>query len=142
MNTLIVGETQTGKSTLEVNRLAECEGAAVVLDPHNSLAVKYMEYLASIGDENVAYDDLSRLDRCLSWTFLEPSAKAGLEGEKENDDRIRAFAEILCRRRGFDISKTPLIEEWSLAALRLWIHQKRPLTDVLHAFHPRRARYL
>ena len=137
MNTLIVGATQCGKSTYEVNRLADWYGAAVVLDPHNSLAVKYMEYLASIGYEHVAYDDLSRLDRCLSWTFLEPSVKTGLEAEKENEDRIRSFAEFLCRRRGLDISKTPLIEEWSIAVLRLWIAQKRPLTDVLHAFHPR-----
>ena len=40
MNTLVVGMTQSGKSTAAVPALAAKDMATVVCDPHNSLALK------------------------------------------------------------------------------------------------------
>ena len=145
MNTLVVGMTQSGKSTAELVRLSRLKGAVVVLDPHNNLAVKYMEYLACRKSmRNVVYDDLARTDKVLHWPFLEPSQRTGIEGAKENDGRGRAFADILCRRRGLDISKTPLIEEWAIAAIKLWMYQRkpRPLPDIVYAFKPRHPKFM
>jgi len=140
MNTLVVGMTQSGKSTAELNRIIDWDGAQVILDPHNSLAKKYLQWVACNDDEsNIVYDDLTRTDKVLSWNFIERSEKAGSAGERENENRVRVFADILCRRRGLDITKTPLIEEWTLAALDLWLHQDppKPLLLLPWAFRPR-----
>jgi hypothetical protein len=50
-----------------------------------------------------------------------------LQREAENDERIREFASILLRRRGIqDPASTPLIEEWLLSALRLYLAEEPP----------------
>src|SRR3989344_3433268 len=133
--------TQSGKSTAELARMISREGAQVILDPHNNLAVKYMQWVAcNSAAGNVVYEDIARTDRVLRWMFLEPSGNKGLEGMRENENRSRIFADILCRRRGLDIHKTPLIEEWAIAAITLWMHQQpmKPLTDIVYAFHVNR----
>ena len=61
----------------------------------------------------------------------------------ENQTRCEQFAEILLRRRGKDsAATTPGIEEWLLAALNLYIYQRRrrPLADLRYALsfaHPK-----
>ena len=60
------------------------EGAQVILDPHNNLAVKYMQWVAcNSAAGNVVYEDIARTDRVLRWMFLEPSGNKGLEGMRE-----------------------------------------------------------
>lgn len=59
------------------------------------------------------------------------------ERQGENQTRCEQFAEMLLRRRGEDsAATTPGIEEWLLAALNLYIYQRRrrPLADLRYAF--------
>jgi len=147
MNTLIVGATLSGKSTAEAKKLTalalQTDRAIVVCDPHrDSLAFNFMRQLEGACQEHrVAYDRLADTDRVLGWTFLAPSRNSDpAQKQAENDERIRAFADVLLRRRGLQgLADKPLIEEWTTAALRLWMHQEKPipLIQLPFVFHPR-----
>jgi hypothetical protein len=148
-NMLVVGTSGYGKSTFELRQLVDeadyANTAIVCLDPHGTLAEDLLAHLLARGHQNrILYERLSDLDPVLAWDFLTPSsATIALQREAENDVRTRDFADILTRRRDQtkDLSETPLIEEWLLPALRLYINQSEqlPLTALLHVFdsqHP------
>lgn len=144
----IVGGSGQGKSTAEIKDLIEeterGKSAIVCLDPHGPLAQEFFAHLCQRGHEDrVLYDRLSDLDRVLRWDFLSPSrAKDKRLREGENETACGRFAEILLRRRGkASAADSPDIEEWLLAALNLYIYQRkrRPLADIRYAFqfdHP------
>ncbi len=149
-NVLIVGGPGYGKSTAEVKDLVEeadrGDTAIVCIDPHvDSLAALFFAHLCERGHrDRVLYDRLAQIGRVLKWEFLAPSrATSARERHGENQTRCEQFAEILLRRRGKDsAATTPGIEEWLLAALNLYIYQRRrrPLADLRYAFsiaHPK-----
>ena len=146
---LIVGASGSGKSTAEVKELireAKAGNSAIVcIDPHvESLAAQLFAHLCEAGlQDRVIYDRLGDLDRVLKWEFLQPSrAKSAHQRFAENENRCREFADVLMRRRGkSSMADTPSVEEWTMAALSLYIHQRqrRPLSDLRYAFdfsHP------
>ena len=146
---LIVGGSGSGKTTAEVKALVEeadrNDSAIVCIDPHvDSLAAGFIAHLCERGHQNrILYDRLRDIKRVLKWDFLSPSKAASpRERHAENETRCEQFADILLRRRGQkSAAKTPDIEEWLLAALRLYISQRkrRPLADIRYAFsfaHP------
>ena len=144
MNTLVVGMTQSGKSTAELKRLTEWDGACVDLRSAQHAWPNGTSSDLTCCDklEDVVYDDLARVDKVLSWSFIEPSKKTGRDRLKENDDRARDFADILCRRRGLQLHQRASTEEWSIAALKLWLYQKSPkaITDLVEIFHPGKSK--
>lgn len=121
---IVLGGTGSGKTLSQVAAIHE-EEACVVADPHKrSLAFNCMKH-QPLGRKAV-FDTLSNTDRVLAWRMLEPSSQSGLDGMVETDERIRAFADILIRRRGMTtLKRTPLIEEWTVAALEIWLKQNR-----------------
>ncbi len=147
INLLICGSTRSGKTWAELKRLVKAaeDGniALVVIDPHkDSLAGPLLSHLVARGMwRRVLFERLADLFRVLSWEFLTASpAKDPLIRYAENESNIRAFIDVLCRRRQIDsIAATPLIEEWVLDVLWLYVEQDRPtpLTDIQFAFEPR-----
>lgn len=146
----IVGGTGSGKTTAEVKELVEeadrNDSAIVCIDPHAaSLGASFFAHLCERGHQDrVLYDRLLDIDRVLKWDFLSPSkATSSRERHAENQTRCERFAEILLRRRGKEsAADTPGIEEWLLAALNLYIFQRKrlPLADIRYAFsfaHPK-----
>src|SRR5438270_7154770 len=103
----------------EVRRLVEAakEGASlVVIDPHrDSLAARLQEHLVARGmQRRILYDRLADLDRVIGYDFLpKPTATSPLEYLTEADDLIRAFCDVLCRRRQMEsLATSALTEEW------------------------------
>jgi hypothetical protein len=147
VNLLCVGSTRSGKTWSELKRLVEAavQGciALVVADPHrDSLASPLLHHLVARGlQRRILFDRLGDLARVIGWTFLEASsAKTPLARHAENEASIRAFVDILLRRRELTtVAKFPLIEEWLMLACWLYVEQdkQRPLTDIKYAFQPK-----
>lgn len=145
-NVLSCGSTRSGKSLAELRRLLHAAAlgcALVVIDPHrDSLAAGLLTHLVARGMQHrVLFDRLAAADRILSHDFLpKPAAPLGSFRHRiEADELIRAFADILCRRRGMEsLAGAVLIEEWVTAALRLYLAQDDhpPLPILQHAFGP------
>lgn len=144
-NILAVGSTRSGKSMAEVRRLVEAaeKGVAlVVIDPHrDSLAARLLEHLVARGLQNrILYDRLAELDRVIGYDFLpKPLATKPLEYRSEADELIRAFCDVLCRRRQMEsLATSALTEEWVIPALQLYLSQADhpPLPVIEHAFGP------
>jgi hypothetical protein len=148
---LIVGGPGYGKTTAEIKELVEeakrGDTAVVCMDPHageQGLGTGFFAHLCDAGQSHrVVYDQLSNIRRVPMWDFLVPSkAESPRERQAANQTRCDQFAEILLRRRGQEsAASTPSIEEWLLAALNLYIYQRRrrPLADLRYAFsfeHP------
>lgn len=125
MNTLVLGSTRSGKSLAQLHKLKE---ACVVLDPHGSLGFELAKRRKWF-----VYDRLCRNDMVLAWRML---SREG--GEIEQEERIRAFADILIRRRDMTtLRHTPLIEEWTLAVLREYMLSDLKLWELPHLLDPR-----
>jgi hypothetical protein len=153
-HTFVCGATRSGKSEAELTRLVPLakrgDRAIVLLDPPGTLAKKFLLHLDLLGlTSRVLYDRLADTDRVPGYEWLPPSThRDPLQREAENDERIRAFAEILLRRRGTQgTAGTPLIEETVLAALGVYVHQVKPvplpwLADIFDPQSGKRAHML
>lgn len=126
-NILKVGATRKGKSLSGVaDILAHPEEAAIVFDPHpDSLAKEVLTHV----EGNVLFVRLSDIDHPLGFTLLTPSSHPDPRRRAmENQKRADVFTDILLHRRGSDgLAGTPLMEEWTTAALMLFLYQKLPL---------------
>lgn len=134
LHTLVCGATRSGKSEAELTRLVPLakanDCAIVLLDPPGTLASKFLLHLHMQGlTGRLLYDRLADTDRVPGYDWLLASNHPDpLQRAAENDERLREFAAVLLRRRGIqDLARNPLIEEWLLAALRLYVHQKTPV---------------
>jgi len=147
-NVLSVGSSGCGKTTgelIQIIKAAEAEQrqAIVVIDPHEwSLAFGALTHLVARGHKRrILFERLSGLDPVLSWEWLRPS-RATNENQRraENELNVRAFTDLLMARRGnnAELAKSPLTEEWVMAALWLFVEQiePRPLTALPFAFTP------
>lgn len=138
VNVLMTGATRQGKTMAAARAVTEAHGeAAVILDPHKeSLARAVLTH----GTGNLLYDRLSDPRYALGYELLMPSAHPDpLQRQMENRWRAEAFVAILLRRRGADgMASTPLMEEWILAAIMLYLFQRTPksLTWLPFAFLP------
>lgn len=145
-NIVSIGSTRSGKTLAELRRLlhAAILGCAlVVIDPHrDSLAAGLLTHLVARGmQRRVLFDRLSAADRVLSSDSLpKPTAPPhSFQYRIEADELIRAFADILCRRRGMEsLAGAVLVEQWVTAALALYLAQDDhpPLSILQHAFGP------
>ena len=96
----------------------------MIFDPHKqSLAETVLTHATG----NLLYDKLSDLRHALGYAMLTPSSSPDPpQRELENQLRAEAFAAILLRRRDAEgMAGTPLLEEWCLAALALYLNQKK-----------------
>lgn len=122
-NVIQVGATRKGKTLSAARCIVESnDEAAVILDPHKqSLAQAVLTHATG----NLLYDKLSDLDHAIGFEMLTPSSSADpLRRELDNQLRAEAFAAILLRRRDAEgMAGTPLLEEWCLAALALYLNQ-------------------
>src|SRR5437016_194441 len=104
-NVLSVGSTRSGKSMTECRRLvdaAEDGCSLVVIDPHpDSLAARLLEHLVARGlQKRILFDRLTDVDQVLGYDFLpKPSAKSPGERQRQLEELVFAFADVLCRRR-------------------------------------------
>jgi len=145
-NCITVGTTTSGKSTAKARDLFQAidheEFALVVCDPHrNSLAWwLFIQFVAMGLKRRTIFDRFSDLGRVIGYKFLQPSdAEDELERRAENDERIQAFTDVLCRRRGLSgLERNPLTEEWVQAALHLYVEHDKdaPLSVLPYAFEP------
>jgi len=123
-NVLKVGATRKGKTLSAARDIAENpDEAALILDPHKeSLAQAVLTYATG----NVLYECLSEISLTLGFELLTPSTHSSMMlRQLENQRKAEAFVEILLRRRGADsMAGTPLMEEWIMAALLLFLNQR------------------
>jgi hypothetical protein len=99
-----------------------------------------LSHLISLGFiRRILFDRLSALDRVIGYDFLpKPVATGTFEVLLLIDELVRSFSDILCRRRALDLASTPLIEDWVIPALQLYIWQPDhpPLSILQFAFGP------
>ena len=80
---------------------------------------RVFELLVAMGlAHRVIYDRLYELDHYVGFDFLSPStSRDPLRRGAENEHQIRAFVDILLRRRGQQsLSQSPLTEDWTMKA--------------------------
>ena len=137
-NGVKVGATRKGKSLSAARDIAESpDEADVVLDPHKkSLADTVLIHTTG----NILYERLSDISVTLGFELLRPSSHPDpVQRHLENQRRAEAFVEILLRRRNTEgMAGTPLMEEWVMAAITLFLFQvkPRPLTILPFAYMP------
>jgi hypothetical protein len=121
-NILIIGEPGSGKSVGSAADALAFRGAKVILDPHkDSLARMVLTH----ANGNILYDRLDDLDHPLGYGLLRASEHQNpLKRQQENQRRAKLFVEVMMRRRGGDIAGTPLMEEWIMALLMLFLYQR------------------
>lgn len=143
-NVLEVGATRKGKTLAAARSIIEAtDEAAVILDPHkNSLA----EVALTHATGEVLYERLSDVRFTLGFELLTPSSNPdAMQRQMENQRRAEAFVEILLRRRDSDgMAGTPLMEEYVMAAIMLYLFQaaRKPLTVLPFAFMPETAEFV
>jgi hypothetical protein len=121
-NVLVIGEPGSGKSVAAARDAVEFPGAAIILDPHkNSLA----ELVLMHADGNILFDRIFDLEYVLCYGLLKPSRHAEPQKRlQQNLHRAQTFVEFLMRRRGGDAATSPLLEEWIMALLMLFLYQR------------------
>ncbi len=136
-NVLRVGAPGSGKTLATALSVAQSNDAEVVDDPHkDSLAREILTHAQG----NILHAKLSDVTYTLGFELLEPSTNLDpVQRNLENHRRAEAFLEILLRRREADsMAATPLMEEWVMAALMLYLFQTapKPLAWLPFAFMP------
>lgn len=137
-NTLKVGATRQGKTLAAARSVIEAtDEAAVIFDPHKqSLAETVLTHVAG----NVLYERLSDICLTLGFELLAPSANPdSVQRQLENQRRAEEFVEILLRRRNTDgMAGAPLMEEWCMGAIMLYLFQATPMPLALlpYSFMP------
>lgn len=130
-NVCRVGEPGSGKSKATAASIVASHDAEIAITPHgDDLSSEILPHLAG----NVLYAKLSDLDHAIGFETL----RSG-ESDQENHRRAEAFANILVRRRGGDgLAATPLLEEWIMAAVSLFLFQSKakPIRTLPFAFLP------
>ena len=135
-NVLIIGEPGSGKSVGTAALALAFPGAVVSADAHvDSLTSLLLDHLT--GD--VLFHRISDLDHPLGYGLLRPSAHPDA-GKRLQANRRRAkqFVEVMMRRRGGAIASAPLMEEWVMALLMVFLYQ-RPEKDpaiIPYGFRP------
>ncbi len=143
INLVRVGATGMGKTLAAGRDSVEAEDIAeVILDPHEeSLAQTVLNH----AEGNILYDRLSNIQQTIGYELLRPSTHPDSdERANENEQRAEAFVPILTRRRNQDgMAGTPLMEEWVMAAILLYLFQKvrKPLSLLPFAFLPWTAEF-
>ncbi len=143
-NTIRIGATQMGKSTAIIKDCVQYAerraGGLLVEDPHSTMAIELAAHLTA---RNIPflYEKLSDTKRFLPFQFLKRSGQSDPWAKlAENEESARAFADVLVRRRGqMGLQNTPLIEEWIMAALELWLNQSEHISiaHLHHCFTPK-----
>jgi hypothetical protein len=120
-NVLIIGEPGSGKSVGAAADALRFPGSRVILDPHkDSIGRLVLEHATGF----VLYDRLDDLDHALGYGLLKPSCEPNpLKCLQENQRRARLYVQVLMRRRGGEITSAPLMEEWIMALLMLFLYQ-------------------
>lgn len=137
-NVLKVGATRKGKSESAAREIVESpEEAVCIFDPHKqSLAERVFTHATG----NVLYERLSNIKHTLGFDLLKASRNPdALLRQLENQRRAEAFVEVLLRRRDLEgMAGTPLMEEWVMAAIMLYLFQPtaKPLPILPFAFLP------
>lgn len=134
---LTVGAPGSAKSYGAAQDLVAFPGGWFVGDPHK----KSLGHLAlTHATGNVLYDRLSDLKYPLRFRLLRPSADPDPDVRRAaNDRQAMRFADLLLRRRGSDsMASAPLMEEWTLAALNLFLFSgsPKPVSILPYAFMP------
>ena len=126
-NVIKTGATRKGKTLAAARSILESPGeAAIILDPHKqSLANAVLTHATG----NILYERLSDVRATLGFELLAPSNHPDpVQRELENQRRAEAFVGILLRRRNAEgMAGTPLMEEWVMAAIMLFLFQAKPL---------------
>lgn len=137
-NVVKTGATRKGKSLSAAREVVESpDEAAVIFDPHKqSLAHTIITHATG----NILFERLSDIRVTLGFDLLAPSTHPDpVQRQLENQRRAEAFVEILLRRRNIEgMAGTPLMEEWIMAAITLFLFQgkPRPLTILPFAYMP------
>ena len=137
-NVIQVGATRKGKTLAAARMIVETpDEAAVILDPHKqSLAQAVLTHATG----NLLYERLSEIAFTLGFNMLTPSAHSDAQQRHlKSQRRAEVFVDILLRRRDVDgMAGTPLMEEWVMAAIMLYLFQtvRQPLTTLPYAFLP------
>ncbi len=124
-NVIAIGEPGSGKSVNAARDAIAFPGAAIIQDPHkDSLGQLVLTHI----EANVLLDRISD-DHALNYGLLKPSRHPDPARRlQQNQRRAQFFVEVLMRRRGGDIAAAPLMEEWILALLMLFLYQAVPKT--------------
>lgn len=135
-NVLVIGEPGSGKSVAAARDAIQFPGAVIILDPHKeSLA----ELVLTHAEGNILFDRVSDLDHCLGYELLKPSQHVDASRRlQQNQHRAQVFVEIMMRRRGGELSAAPLMEEWIMGLLMLFLYQRsrKDPAIVPYAFMP------
>jgi len=123
-NVLVIGEPGSGKSVGTAAAALDFPGSVVSLDPHRDSLTRL---LLENARGPVLYDRISDLYRTLQYGLLRASTeKDPRKRDQENHRRAKLFVEVMMRRRGGEIAGAPLMEEWIMALLLLYLNQRVP----------------
>lgn len=136
-NTTVVGATRAGKSEATAVHVATAGEATLLADPHkDSTAARVLTHARG----NVLFERLSDVWVTLKYDMLAASRDPdALNRQRENERLAADFVDILLRRRGGEtMAGTPLMEEWILSLLMLFLFQAtpKPLTVLPFGFRP------
>jgi hypothetical protein len=136
-NVCRVGATRRGKSEATAVDVARSRESTVLADPHKrSTAERVLTHASG----NVLYERLSDVRATLRYDMLSASRDPDAPARQMADQRrAEGFVDILLRRRGGEsMAGTPLMEEWVLALLMLFLFQAvpKPLTVLPFGLRP------
>lgn len=136
-NTTVVGATRSGKSVSTAVHVTTSGEATFLADPHKQSTA---ELVLTHAKGNLLFDRLSDVRVTLKYDMLAGSRDLdALNRQRENERLAADFVDILLRRRGGEsMAGTPLLEEWVLALLMLFLFQAppKPLTVLPFGFRP------
>lgn len=141
-NLLVLGSPGSGKSVGTARKALSFPGAIVCADPHSdSITSLLLEH----AEGEILYHNISDLNHPLGYDLLR-SAPAHLSPTARlqmNRRRARQFVETIMRRRGADIAGSPLMEEWIMAMLMLYLYQGKPKDPEIipYAFRPKTPQF-
>lgn len=124
-NILVSGEPGSGKSYGITHYALAHKGALFSGDPHERSTTRLLLEHAT---GNVLYHNIGDDAHSLGYGFLKPPP-ASLPRDvraKLAHRKAKQFTEILMSRRGGNIASTPLIEEYTLGLLMLFLSQDPP----------------
>jgi hypothetical protein len=121
-NIFVCGEPGSGKTVGTAVWAMRFPGAVVSLDPHwDSLSMLLLEH----ADRDILFHRISDLDHALGYDLLRASTHPDPAVRfRDNRRRAKQFAQVLMRRRGGDIARSPLTEQWIMNLLQLYLHNR------------------
>src|ERR1051326_2590887 len=131
-NVLVIGEPGSGKSVAAARDAVGFPGSVLISDPHKD-SIAQLVLMHAQG--NILFDRISDLEHTLAYELLRPSHHSNPDIRMQHNlHRAQTFVEFLMRRRGGDAATSPLLEEWIMSLLLIFLFQVTPKSPEIIPF--------